>query len=236
MKLTPLVLALAAFPVCAFDCFSPDTLGYPIPFAVGSPASSVVTGFGQAAAWWCLLPNSTYLEPSGAIKVRYSLNTMVVLDKYKSAASLSAAALRVASATDPRVQLDAEIKAATIIPAAGSDDEYQFRLLRYNACIALTTPPYSVPIDPLPTDYCGALPLPPVPPILSIPPLAQLTDSLGGPWTLANGFAVRYTSPFRKSIQLVLKNNDLFSLDPGGTVWWKWLPPRNTWIKITGTP
>jgi hypothetical protein len=170
--------------------------------------------------------------------VQYSFNAVIVLDKYKDLAKLAAAAMRVATATDSRVQLDAEIKAATVIPAAGSMDEYQFRLLRYNVCLELAKPPYTVPIYALPADYCGAAPVPPAasPDGTSIPPAASILDATGVTWTIASTtYATRDGVPTNgRATELLLKGGAIYAKSPTGGIWWKWTG-SNTWQKLTTT-
>ena len=151
------LLALCSIAAQAFDCL-PSTAATPL--ATGTATRTVSTAAGAGDAWWCLLP---IRESTPAGKVEYRANFFVVLNKYRSATAFAAAAARVAAAAEPFAAVRNEVAAATVTPAPGSRDEYDFNLLHYRACLALTTPPLLAPIDPLPSDWCGVEPVPPEP-------------------------------------------------------------------------
>ena len=60
---------------------------------------------------------------------------------------------------------NAELDAAKVVPAAGTLDEYEGKRLSYLACLELAKPPYpAVFTVPLPANWCGTAPVPPVNP------------------------------------------------------------------------
>lgn len=149
-------LLLVSLPASAFDCFPSNYTPTP---ATGTATRTVTTPAGSADAWWCLLPATSSTPPD---KVLYAPQIFVVLNKYRSATLFLDSLSRIIAASDPFAATQNEIKAATIKPAPGSQDEYEFNLLAYRACQALATPPYTAPIDPLPADWCGIAPVAPV--------------------------------------------------------------------------
>lgn len=131
------------------------------PLASGSARVVVAKpGIGESSAWWCL-DATTATTPAN--KVTYTPQYFTVLDKYKAHPDLAGAFGRVWAAAAPLDAFNTEVRVGSIAVATGSKDEYEFRSLRYSACLALATPPYLVPIDPLPANWCGAAPLPPGP-------------------------------------------------------------------------
>lgn len=167
---TFLATALAAFAVQAhaLDCL-PTTAATPL--ATGSPRLVVTTPAGEVSAYWCLLPRTADTPLS---KVMYAPQLFVVLNKYRSAADFTAAVLRISLAADPYAQTKIEIAAATVVPAPGSQDEYEFKMLRFKGCQALAAKPYLVPIDEMPPDWCGVAPTAP-----SAPPENWATPPTG---------------------------------------------------------
>lgn len=174
-----LALALIAPLAAAYDCL-PTTVATPL--ATGTATVDVTTPAGTASAWWCLVPiTAADVEVS---KVEYAPQFFVVLNKYRSATQFAAAAARIGAASDPVAQARIEVAAATMVPAPGSQDAYDFAVLRRNACIALATKPYLVAtLDDLPADYCGAAP---VPPVTQPPPTTVWRTPATGRYTLYN--------------------------------------------------
>lgn len=153
------MLAMLAFGqahAADWDCLPTTAL---TPLASGS-ARLIVTkpSVGEASGWWCLDPTA----PAG--KVAYRPNYFTCLDKYCVHPDSAGALSRVWAAPVFLDAVNGERRVAAIAPVAGSMDEYEFRSLKHRACLALATPPYLVPIDPLPADYCGAAPVMPAPP------------------------------------------------------------------------
>lgn len=128
---------------------------------VAGQVRTVTTDKGQAWAWWCTAP-----LPAGQTSVQWTRNVFSVLNSERKPAAFLAAAARVAIATDPLAQLNAEVAAATVVPAPGSVDEYDDKTLQYLACLEIIKTPYPIAGDwaPLEPSVCGAAPVPPPPP------------------------------------------------------------------------
>lgn len=162
----------AAVPLC-----EPKTAMNPA--AVGSAASSASSPTGDWMAMWC---------PTGKVdannKPTWSIASTAVLAKYRGLAAASpSTVLSVVTAADPLAALNTLIDTGRILPAPGSQDEYEWKMLFYRACQAAALPPYfGAPIDPLPANYCGNPPVPPAPPVDIYKAFGSLTL-----YTQANG-------------------------------------------------
>jgi hypothetical protein len=126
---------------------------------VAGQVRTVTTDKGQAWAWWCTAP-----LPAGQTTATWTRNVFSVLNAERKPAAFLAAAARVAIAADPLAQLNAEVAAATVVPAPGSVDEYDDKTLQYLGCLEIVKPPYPIAGDWAPLDpaICGAAPVPPV--------------------------------------------------------------------------
>jgi hypothetical protein len=128
--------------------------------APGTVSAEGKTPLGEWAAYWC--PGGA---PDAAGRPTWRLVKHAVLAKYRgSVQSPFSAAWSVLNAADPLAALNALLLANEIIPAPGTQDDYEWRTLLFAACQAAAAPPYlGAPIDPLPVNYCGAPPVPPAP-------------------------------------------------------------------------
>lgn len=148
-----LALALLCAPAQAQFACLPFTVFTPT--AVGSESIAVETTAAEAEAWWC----PTFVD--GA--TRYRINTRWALKKYKASYDWSGSFARVKAAPDLLAALNAELAANKVTPPVGSMDEYEVKLVRHRACLALTTPPYLIPVPEIPAGFCGPVPTPPAP-------------------------------------------------------------------------
>lgn len=145
--------------VHAYDCMPTAEA---TPLATGIGKVSVKSSAGEAAAWWCILPIRASTPPG---KVEYGPQFFVVLDKYRNVGGFVAALGRIAASSTPFDTLNAEVKAATVTPVPGSQDEFEYLSLFFSACTQLKNTPSIFDHDPIPADWCGAAPVPPVPPV-----------------------------------------------------------------------
>lgn len=140
----------------AYDCLPTSEA---TPLATGYGTVRVKSAAGEAAAWWCILPIRAS-TPLG--KVDYGPQFFVVLDKYRNVGGFVAALGRIAASPTPFDTLNGEVKAANVVPAPGSQDEYEYLSLWFSACTQLKNTPLIFDNDPIPADWCGAPPVPPV--------------------------------------------------------------------------
>lgn len=126
------------------------------PVALGSVSVQVETPAAEAEAWWCLEPA---LSPAGKrlYRPQYRWN----LKENSGHSDLAGAFRRIAAAPDLLAGVNGERRAASIAVTPGSQKAYERALVLRAACLALAKPPYLVPIDPLPANWCGADPVPP---------------------------------------------------------------------------
>ena len=151
MKYTLFLLALWSSIVQADWLCLPKTAL--TPFADGSAKVLAVTPAAESHAWWC-----QEATPAGAVRF-FRPQYFTVLNKHRRAIDPFTVLQRAAAASAPMEKaLSTEASAAQIIPITGSQDEYDYLNARYQACLLLATPPYSVPIDPLPANWCGVVP------------------------------------------------------------------------------
>lgn len=127
---------------------------------IGSKPIELSTPAGEITGWWCMDPITATTPPG---KVTFSRWYQWSLNRYRGHPDLRAAFKRVMAAQDLLAAVNGEMRAGSIPVAPGSQDEYEVKVLIRNACIALTTPPYLVPIDEPPAGVCGAAPVPPGP-------------------------------------------------------------------------
>jgi hypothetical protein len=151
---------LLALPAYAYDCFPSTWISPP---GVGLPYRSTQTESANCKTWWCKLPARQGDLP---LKGYWAPQFFCYLNKYESLTNLAAAANRVGAAANPLAQLNTEVAAGAVIPAAGSADEYQFNRAVYLACKDLAAnPPTGIVFDPVaPADdpnWCGTAPVPP---------------------------------------------------------------------------
>ena len=126
------------------------------PLQLGSTTVQVETPAAEAEAWWCL---EGALTPSG--KRSYAPHIRWNLKKNAGHPDLAGVFRRVMVAPDLLAAVNGEMHAASIAVIAGTQDAYERDLVIYTACQALAKPPYLVPIDPLPANWCGSAPVPP---------------------------------------------------------------------------
>ncbi len=139
----------------AYDCLPTSEA---TPLATGYGSVSVKSAAGEAGAWLCILPIRAS-TPLG--KVDYGPQFFVVLNKYRNVGGFVAALGRIAASPAPFDTLNAEVKAANVVPAPGSQDEYEYLSLWFSACTELTKTPYIFDLDPIPAGWCGVPPVPP---------------------------------------------------------------------------
>lgn len=109
-------------------------------------------------SWWC---DVTVAGGSPRIRVEQ----LIVLGKYVDLPKFGAATARVMAAQDSLAAAIAELDAAKVNPAPGSQEMYDAMRLQRLGCLGLvqSTPP-TMFLAPLPADFCGAEPVPPPPP------------------------------------------------------------------------
>jgi hypothetical protein len=147
--------AHAAVPWAGYACLPKTAI---TSLATGSPRITKKNTAGTVDAWWCKEAVSSSTTPG---KDSYKLERHVVLNKYRTKLDPLDLLDRVWAASAPVATANAEVLAAQVIPVPGSLEEFDYATLRRLGCLAAATPPYLVPIDPLPADYCGAEPVPP---------------------------------------------------------------------------
>ena len=125
---------------------------------LGSAVVQVETPAAQAEGWWCLLPTPL---PDG--KRSYAPQYRWNLKKYPTHPDLAGAFRRVIAAPSLLAAVNVEMNLAKIPVTSGTQDAYERDLVIYTACQALAKPPYLVPIDPLPVNWCGTAPVSPAP-------------------------------------------------------------------------
>lgn len=146
-------LLIAATVVKAYDCFPSGLLPQ---LGEGTAWRTTTTAAGYSKAWWCALParqgdlqGKTYWRPQ----------VFPVHKDDQDLVKFAAAATRVAAASDPKAQADAEVLAAKVALTAGSLKQYEYHQLWYTACKDLQLQanwPPGVVFDPKPADWVGA--------------------------------------------------------------------------------
>ncbi len=156
-KLIALLFALACPQAQAYDCFPSNWIPTP---GQGTAARTTSTSFGYTKAWWCHLPTRQNDLPN---KWYWAAQFFSVHNSDQNLTLFAAAATRVAAAADPLGQVTIELNAANSPLVPGSQKEYEYKVLHFNACNDLkANPPPGVVFDtPLPDDWCGAAPVPP---------------------------------------------------------------------------
>lgn len=156
-----LMLAVLTQPARAdYPCVAdtPLTRLVAAPQDIGSRPIDVSTTAGEATGWWCLDPITAATPPG---KVTFSRWYHHALNEHRGHPDLRGAFKRVMASANFLEAVNGEMRAGSIAVAAGSQKDYEIKVLRRNACIALNTPPYLVPIDPPPEGACGPAPVPP---------------------------------------------------------------------------
>lgn len=133
-----------------FECIPKTSF---TPLAEGSKIVSVSSNAGKADAYWC--PETL----NG--KIVYKQQYFIVLTKYDNK-NRDDVYRRIFYSANFLTALNAEIEAATIVADPGSQDEFEWNSLKYQACLLLIKQPYMVPIVTPPSDFCGQQPTPPV--------------------------------------------------------------------------
>lgn len=151
------------------------------PFKLGSNLVQVETPAAQAEAWWCLEPSSVTTPPG---KITYRPQYRWNLKKYANHPDLASVFRRIMAAPDLLEAVNGEMRVASLSVTEGTQDAYQRDLVLYTACQALAKPPYLVPIDPLPANWCGTAPVQPgvLPDVYKTPAAGTYTL-----YTVANG-------------------------------------------------
>jgi hypothetical protein len=98
----------------------------------------------------------------------WRLQTFAVLRKYENTISDPlAVVIGILEAPDRLAAINQAVLGATVIPAPGSKDEYEWRHLLWAACTSAQTPPESlVPHVVATVAMCGAEPVPAVAPVV----------------------------------------------------------------------
>lgn len=151
------LLLMVSTHVQAYDCF-PSTW-VPTP-GLGTPYRTVTETFGYAKSWWCTLPAR---QGDVAGKKYYAPQIFAVHNSDQNLTAFTDALQRVAAAPDPLRQANIEVATANVKLDPGSQKEYEYAVLRYKACNDLkANPPDGVTFDPIPDNWCGAAPVPPI--------------------------------------------------------------------------
>lgn len=148
-----ILLALACFSAFAeFLCF--PTPRYP-GVNRADTYDTVTTPVGKDRVWWCS-------KPSGTPDVTtWVMQHFVVLDKHVDLVKWGASTARVLASPEPFLAAQAELDATRIVPAPGSQDEYEYRRLVHSGCLLLVTRPPDSITPPLTPAFCAAAPTPP---------------------------------------------------------------------------
>lgn len=155
-KLLALVLLLIAPLAQAFDCLPKTNV---TPTATGSTLRYAKADTGVWVNWWCPVPPAAGQDPT---KTWYRQQAWAALLKYENANTNPIEVVyTIGAAADPLAALNTAATAGAIVPAVGSVDEYNYKMLMWSACQALSTTPYDIP-DLVPAP-CPAQPTPPSP-------------------------------------------------------------------------
>jgi hypothetical protein len=175
------LLAVAQFACVPKSSFTPSGPGSRI-----VESSRQTPDIGDWAYWWCPVDGSYY--PDGRAGA-WQLEKHAVLAKYRGLPASGTSAVWQALATaDVLGAINAVVATFKIAPAT-PQELYEYRLLRYAACLDAATPPYIVDVAPLPAGWCGPAPVPPGPPAaVCKTPLAGNTI-----WTASNGILTSNT-------------------------------------------
>jgi hypothetical protein len=172
--LTALVLfASAAAAHAQFMC-APKTESSPN--EAGTIQVSEATPLGRWVYFWCPEPNTTNM---------WRWQSFAVLKKYQNTISDPLAVMAgVLSAPDKLLALNSVVTSATITPAAGSQDEYDWKSLIYAACLSAGNPPSNmVPHVVKPAARCEVYKPTPITP----PAGTWVTPTAGTIFTYAGG-------------------------------------------------
>lgn len=155
MKRLLIAMALLAIVTAAkaYECFPSGLLPQ---LGEGTSWRTTTTAAGYSKAWWCQLP-ARQGDLQG--KVYWRAQIFPVHKDDQDLVKFAAAAARVAAASDPRVQADAEVTAAQAAVMAGTLKAYEYAQLIYTACKDLQLQanwPPGVVFDPKPTGWVGA--------------------------------------------------------------------------------
>lgn len=130
----------------AFDCLPATTFIS----GAGSEMRYVSTPTGECAGWWCQGPD-----------LAWRMNRQCVLNKYRLGTSDPQAAIAaVLSASQPIAALTS-MAASYAAQPAGAQEAYDYAVLWWQMCNALTAYPYPKPISAISFNNCGNGPTPP---------------------------------------------------------------------------
>lgn len=155
----------------------------PIPLVTWPESARIIkdAAGSYVVSWWC--ENRNIVTNAAT----WRMQQFIVLSKFVDTARWGESSLRVLTSSDPLTAANAELLAAQVVPAVGSQDEYEVRKLAYTGCLGLLrTTPISTFDPPLTDFFCGAVPTPPV-----APPSLYVVASPGSVYTFAAGAVVR---------------------------------------------
>jgi hypothetical protein len=117
---------------------------------------TVTTAAGEARGQWCMVATNTTTGQKVWVPRTHACIARLC-DTRKALAALA----RIAASSAPSAQLDAEVLAATVKPAAGSREEYDYRVLHHAVCVKLYDSPPAGGSVVMPTreQACGAQPV-----------------------------------------------------------------------------
>lgn len=155
LPLTLLIpLNISAQTFTGWDCMPTP----PIPFITTSnEVRTVKTPAGVSRNWWCVVSPAT--STSGVV---WKTQNLIVLNKYYDFNKWTGAFNRVMESENSLLKAKEEMIAATTIPIAGTQDEYEYKNLGYLGCVALVNTPPVIFNPRLTNTLCGAIPTPPV--------------------------------------------------------------------------
>jgi hypothetical protein len=174
-----MLMLFAACAVAQTFCFPSDSLAKPELQGGELMQGRDNTLKGDWSAIWC---------PRDAARTQWSLQTHAVLDAYKtmSFTVLTQVALGILQSSDPIAALTMAIKAAEVIPPAGSADRFAWESLLYTACKqGVALPPQGSPVV---VDNCKP-PTPIQPPVTTTAYVVSgataygATSDASGTWT-----------------------------------------------------
>jgi hypothetical protein len=154
VALALLLASLTASAITSFQCL-PKTKITPNE-THGTALRTAKSDLGRWVAFWCGAQ-----DPADSAHWIWRMNRFAVLAKYSK--PLEDAIAAAGGDVETLGVLNAVINMPQVVPVEGTIDDYEFKMLRWSACQALSTKPYDIPVLDLPTNYCG--PQPTKPPI-----------------------------------------------------------------------
>lgn len=150
------LLLIAPLAHAAFDCIPKTSI---TPAAPGTQLRYAKADTGIWVNWWCPVPPTGTQDPT---KTWWRQQAWAALTKYQNSLPNPIETIyQIGSANDALAALNATATASAVVPAPGSVDEYNYKMLLWSACQALNTPPYDVP--DLTPGSCGTQPTAPPP-------------------------------------------------------------------------